>query len=746
MRMNMKYRSSYFYKILILFLLTVLATSCVLTVFSYRQLSDSLKSKVWADYQASLRKNAQTWQDLTSEIGQLHQAITLESQTEAFFSMPEFDPVQDYQTYLRVKKMFNINPYLVSVCLYNEAADYALYCGNDSIPLTELWQQMVEENGKLTALEKRCDNGESILVFGYPVYIDSFDHPRGAVFLALDGSLASTHIFGETNCRQVVLDGRGRLLLSGEQNPPFLQSADPLQTGSIAFPNEILSDEDFFNDILTIENRKYLCSALCQKDITFLIYEPEEAVMKPLVRRRNTFLLICLVVMAASACLQFWMVKRLYRPIASIKETFAGSPFADKSVKGEFELIRQVYSKALSQIRALEEKNASYLPRLKAEILRSLLTGSIDCAQAEERLLEHGWDIPFSGMFLTSIRLDRAPENDLQRSMVQTQIRQLLLDELSPLFYVEAVPGYYDDVAGMINTKKEKNATFEHLIRGLASVRDKLLAEYDILLTIGLDGVVHSLQDCRIVYEKVLQLQKNRFALGENQVIYPARVMELLPKPLTWPEPLMKEVLAAFRKGDQKLFSQKASDFIDTISQYEYASASLMFARLSLEIAAGWPPGSGESLPAMDIKMNPATRQEAEAILQKAFTLFQEKKADAEQMKGSRHYKKMLEGQRFIMDHYSDCNLSVDMIAEQLGYSSNYFARVFKSTTGFYVNDYIRQVRIMKAQEFLAATQMTINDISKATGFTTPNYFYSIFKKETGMTPASFREGMEKNI
>ena len=98
------------------------------------------------------------------------------------------------------------------------------------------------------------------------------------------------------------------------------------------------------------------------------------------------------------------------------------------------------------------------------------------------------------------------------------------------------------------------------------------------------------------------------------------------------------------------------------------------------------------------------------------------------------------------MDHYSDCNLSVDMIAEQLGYSSNYFARVFKSTTGFYVNDYIRQVRIMKAQEFLAATQMTINDISKATGFTTPNYFYSIFKKETGMTPASFREGMEKNI
>ena len=61
----------------------------------------------------------------------------------------------------------------------------------------------------------------------------------------------------------------------------------------------------------------------------------------------------------------------------------------------------------------------------------------------------------------------------------------------------------------------------------------------------------------------------------------------MLPKSLSWPEPLMKEVLAAFRKGDRKLFEQKAADFMDTISQYEYGSESLMFARLSLEMAAG---------------------------------------------------------------------------------------------------------------------------------------------------------------
>lgn len=111
-----------FYKVLILFLITVLSTSCILTVFSTRQLSDSLKSKAWADYQSGLRKNAQTWTDPVSEIGQLHQAVTLEPQTENFFSMAEFDPVQDYNTYLRVKKMYNINPFVTAICLYNEIA------------------------------------------------------------------------------------------------------------------------------------------------------------------------------------------------------------------------------------------------------------------------------------------------------------------------------------------------------------------------------------------------------------------------------------------------------------------------------------------------------------------------------------------------------------------------------------------------------------------------------------------------
>lgn len=39
----------------------------------------------------------------------------------------------------------------------------------------------------------------------------------------------------------------------------------------------------------------------------------------------------------------------------------------------------------------------------------------------------------------------------------------------------------------------------------------------------------------------------------------------------------------------------------------------------------------------------------------------------------------------------------------------------------------------------LVNTDMTITSIAEAAGFTNPNYFYTIFKKETGLTPAAYR-------
>lgn len=733
--MMKKRTPSYFYKILMLFLVTVLTTSVVLTVFSYRQFSESLTQKAWSDYQASLRKNAQTWNDLVSEIGQLNSAIVVDPQTENFFSMKQFDPVVDYSAYLKVKKLFNINPYMEAFCLYNPAAEYALYCGTDAIDLEGLWEQMLLYNEKIILESSRTDSEEKLLVFGYPVYVDSFDQPQGAVFLCLNAQKAAAHVLGSAQDAQFVMDLRHGVLLGGKDSL-FGEKVIQWSSGS----------RESGNEIFVREKEKYLCSFYREESVIFFSYVDYETVMEPLETQRNIFLLFCLAVMALSALVQFAAVKKLYRPIASIKEVFENSEFADGSVRSEFDLIRQVYEGAVNQIQNLEEKNAAYLPRMKADILRGLFTGSLEPGQAQARLKEHGWEDSFSGMFLVSLQIDKNLEDTLMHSVVQAGIRQIFMQELEEEFCVETVPRGSEEVIGLINTKKEQEVTFDALVKGLERVRDRILLEYEISLTIGLDGVILDAADCPRVYERVRRLLKNRFALGENQVIYPARVMTLLPEPLTWPDKLMQEILAAFSKGDREAYRQKTEDFLDIISRYEYASTALIFARLMMELMAKMRQnGAGNVSLAGENKMEPASRKDAQQILSAAFDSYMSGRKEAEALKGNKHYKKIMAGQQYILEHFSDCTMSVDQIAEGLGYSTNYFARLFKSITGYYINDYIRQVRILNAQKLLQNTEMTVNEIAEATGFTTSNYFYAIFKKETGMTPTAYRSAAEEH-
>lgn len=95
----------------------------------------------------------------------------------------------------------------------------------------------------------------------------------------------------------------------------------------------------------------------------------------------------------------------------------------------------------------------------------------------------------------------------------------------------------------------------------------------------------------------------------------------------------------------------------------------------------------------------------------------------------------------FIEDNYRDPNLSVNDIAEHFMLTSNYIGEYFKLQTGLSVREYINEIRIKAAKNYLATNPNATNeDIAEATGYNSPSYFHRIFKKLVHMTPAQFRK------
>ncbi len=87
-----------------------------------------------------------------------------------------------------------------------------------------------------------------------------------------------------------------------------------------------------------------------------------------------------------------------------------------------------------------------------------------------------------------------------------------------------------------------------------------------------------------------------------------------------------------------------------------------------------------------------------------------------------------------------DVYKSVEDLAEIAGLSPNRFINEFKAYTGYSPMDYLNREKLRVAKLMLADLDRSITDIAFELDFSTTQYFATMFKKYTGMTPTQFRD------
>ncbi|WP_367925245.1 helix-turn-helix transcriptional regulator [uncultured Ruthenibacterium sp.] len=95
----------------------------------------------------------------------------------------------------------------------------------------------------------------------------------------------------------------------------------------------------------------------------------------------------------------------------------------------------------------------------------------------------------------------------------------------------------------------------------------------------------------------------------------------------------------------------------------------------------------------------------------------------------------------FVNFNLNDPELSLKKISEHLGVNASYLSQHFNKEVGRSLPEYITDKRISQAKQLLSSdTNLSVNQIASATGFTDVNYFTKVFKRYTGYTPTSFRK------
>lgn len=95
---------------------------------------------------------------------------------------------------------------------------------------------------------------------------------------------------------------------------------------------------------------------------------------------------------------------------------------------------------------------------------------------------------------------------------------------------------------------------------------------------------------------------------------------------------------------------------------------------------------------------------------------------------------------RYIRDNLYH-PLSVEKIADALGYNSSYLSRKFKQETGRNLSDFLLECRLRESQLLLKYSEREISEISSILGFSSQSHFQTCFKKRFGVTPGNYRQG-----
>lgn len=84
-------------------------------------------------------------------------------------------------------------------------------------------------------------------------------------------------------------------------------------------------------------------------------------------------------------------------------------------------------------------------------------------------------------------------------------------------------------------------------------------------------------------------------------------------------------------------------------------------------------------------------------------------------------------------------NITLRDIAGACACSESTVSHLFKEHTNQSVKKYILNLRISQAQQLLLASDISITNIALLCGFSNTNYFSTVFKKETGISPSAYR-------
>ena len=299
----------------------------------------------------------------------------------------------------------------------------------------------------------------------------------------------------------------------------------------------------------------------------------------------------------------------------------------------------------------------------------------------------------------------------------------------------------YNNIQAIIFSENKK-ADEELIIK----LHDKLVMNLEREQFIGIGSVVDSYGKIAISAAEATEMLAYKYQYAEKGVINISNIVRFQYNSNYGKNDTFDRVIGCFQDGDLPRMSKRIDELVQEI-RYRPRVSGTSIKRTMIEltvhiltIASNANVDVDSILDGEDpynwIVKQETTESITEWIMNLSSQLL-EKIKEQQKTRGNRIVQNACD---FIEANLGNPALGLQSVCDHVELSGPYFSRLFKEETGIGFSNYVTRQRILFAQSLLAETTLNIEEIARQSGFSHVNYFSSVFKKETGISPGQFRK------
>lgn len=399
------------------------------------------------------------------------------------------------------------------------------------------------------------------------------------------------------------------------------------------------------------------------------------------------------------------------------------------------EVLKEIQEEQRDRIKELElkEKINRLLPMVENEMTRSFLLEEINNYKREE--LVDLLNISFNNVFSMIITFHGIEIELNLYEQLKNKIKQMCQCLVSLQSNNQIVLFVLDGEQPSKNNTTIRTYGFT-LARKITNYINNNLG---LQCFIAIGGYYNNLDQVHLSYQQALLA--TRKVNSKNPIVHYQDIEVINFNSSKYPLELEKKLTESIRLLDQKrtidIFKNyfdeiaKQTESIDEVRQL-LTELFIIITRVGLELGISY-----NDLPTLTVFENIKTYDqlyEIAVVKIKQFYLFLEEKRKI------KNIPLIEKAKTYTMNNF-DKEITLEMISDHVQLSSYYVSKLFKEEYGITFKDYLTKLRVDKAKELMAKTDLSVKEICYQVGYNDPNYFSRVFKKITGQSPSEFKIG-----